>query len=308
MPTKIEYTDETINPFRTKDRGWHCVKISPGCDRCYAEKINMRFGDKQRYLKRDVDYVFNLKAMEKFNNWTRKPRKIFWQDMSDIFLPEIALSPFCKCEQPCNEHDSMFKLLLRAIYHAKIPHINLFLTKRASVALEFYERNSYLWEHIDNLWLGTTAEDQKNFDKRWPYLKQIPATIKWISYEPALGPLVLPKDFLALGNRAWLVAGGESGSGARPIHPDWVRTPRDQCVEAGVPFFFKQWGEWEEWKDKPEGQIICNSKTKNILKFSLSTEDVFPPAVIYPHETVMQKVGKKAAGRLLDGKIWDQVP
>jgi protein gp37 len=194
---------------------------------------------------------------------------------------------------------------------------------------------------LKNIWLGVSCENQEMADKRIPVLLEIPAAVRFVSVEPLLSSLDLERYLISCndcdnqgsialesgydryatslcrkacikeglsGSLDWVICGGESGHGARPMHPDWVRSIRDQCNEAGVPFFFKQWGEWGEWKDKPEGQIIYNLKTKNILKFSQSTKDVFSPAVIYPYETVMQKVGKKAAGRLFDGRIWDQMP
>lgn len=170
---------------------------------------------------------------------------------------------------------------------------------------------------LKNCFVGITAETQQMFDKRWAILKQIPAAVYMISYEPALGPLLLPPDFLALGNRAWLVCGGESGSKARPMHPDYARGVRDQCVEAGVPFFFKQWGEWVSPCQLTDKQIIKignapkNWGTLDINRTYFSQTTPWNGKTGKDSETgeyVIYKVGKKAAGRLLDGETWNQFP
>ena len=163
----------------------------------------------------------------------------------------------------------------------------------------------------DNVWIGVTAENQEQADKRIPILLQIPAAKRYVSIEPMLGPVNLeditvikgPGDehhFSCLGcdvdpaddgdfhgaNVNWVICGGESGPGARPMHPDWARSLRDQCQVAGVPFFLKQWGEWY-----PDSKII--TRNKQTMMFG---------------NTVVHRVGKTAAGRLLDGKEYLEVP
>jgi protein gp37 len=160
-----------------------------------------------------------------------------------------------------------------------------------------------------NVWIGTSVENQDTADKRIPELLKIPAAVRFLSVEPLLGPINL------LGNdeglvwpwceaRAeghgvdWVIVGGESGSDARPMHPMWVRSIRDQCTGAGVPFFFKQWGEWSnidrlgvqvELADLAPNQCVTNGCVKG-------------------YHTLYTKVGKHKAGRVLDGRTWDQFP
>ncbi|MFL1405423.1 DUF5131 family protein [Marinobacter sp. M1N3S26] len=170
---------------------------------------------------------------------------------------------------------------------------------------------------LPNVWLGVSVEDQKTADERIPALLDAPAAIRWISAEPLLGQVDLG-PFLYRGDHGladvdplaaamlsdpqyeettwvrpaldWVVVGGESGSGARPMHPDWPRSIRNQCLKAGVPFLFKQWGEWLPVLGQAEGVPIRSNKH--------SFED----------GTLMGWAGKKKAGRRLDGQLWDQYP
>lgn len=246
MSTKIEYADETINPIRTKAGGWYCVKSSTGCSNCYAEKINKRFGDGHSYTKRDVELVLNEKALEKPLKW-KKSKRIFIQDMSDLFLP-VNGEYFNRVQHQA--HCRIIDLIKETSWHTY-----LMLTKHPKeMALSFLGTSGPDFWHeplhfengkpLPNLWLGITAENQEMFDKRWAFLRQIPAAVYMISYEPALGPLVLPPDFLALGKRAWIVCGMESLGGwpgrSFELHIHHIAALKNQCVEAGVPFFLKQ--------------------------------------------------------------------
>jgi protein gp37 len=155
---------------------------------------------------------------------------------------------------------------------------------------------------IKNLWLGVTTETQEQADKRIPLLLQIPAAVYLITHEPALGAITYPPEFLALGNRAWLINGGESGAGARPMHPDIPRHDRDQCQAAGVPFFFKGWGEFigidyhpEECPPGYDGWRCADGQFHDEIKTK-------------PNGSRSIRVGKKAAGRLLDGRTWEEYP
>lgn len=349
MSTKIEYCDETINPIRTREEGWYCVKSSPGCLNCYAEKINKRFGDGHNYAKRDVELVLNEKALEKPLKW-KKSKRIFIQDMSDLFLP-VNGDYFSRVQHQA--HCRIVDLIKKTPQHTYI-----MLTKYpGEMFLSFMGAsgtgNGLLnGESLPNLYLGITAENQQMFDKRWAILKQIPAAVYMISYEPALGPLVLPPDFLALGQRAWVVVGGESGPRARPMHPDWARGVRDQCVEAGVNFFFKQWGEFapvypkfdeldvlrsDSYTGKMGLTNICGSQAKELLvgnnggifqetnyrkpsnhclfaeghreePYDLEVNDLNRVDLKTVNPWWVAKIGKKAAGRELDGQVYDQMP
>lgn len=211
-------------------------------------------------------------------------------------------------------------------------HTYLILTKRPC------RMKKYFCEHIPqtelawplpNVWIGVTCENQEQADKRIPILLQIPASVRWVSCEPLLGPIdlgrylggVCPpgciKDFACstkCGHKKgdginWCVTGGESGPGARPCHPDWIRSLRDQCQVAGVPYFFKQHGEWEpfydrdmddsDWQNVPDENAVSG-----ICRLNLAGGHGFHgDRVVY-----FRKVGKKAAGRLLDGREWDELP
>ncbi len=178
-----------------------------------------------------------------------------------------------------------------------------------------------------NVWFGTTAENQEQFDRRWPYLRQIPAAVRFISYEPALGPLSIEaavykdacgclefdstidrskpcpcKGTGAVSELDWVVCGGETGPGSRPMHPDWVRSVRDQCQAVAIPFFFKQWGDWvPTWGG---GDHIIYRDDGLVL----AHDHEHPDAWKYKKAEPVRRVGKQAAGRLLDGREWNELP
>lgn len=184
-----------------------------------------------------------------------------------------------------------------------------------------------------NIWLGVSVENQRYADLRIPHLLATPAAVRFLSIEPLLGPVVLRHEWLmpranvcgtdsvtpeaqnairdivkAAGGKLgwtgidWCIVGGESGPGARPMHPDWVRDLRDQCVAAGVPFFFKQWGEWA-----PRGDGRSPSFVLGDGRYASAVTDC-ERIVGQPEAVVMSRVGKKAAGRELDGRTWDEMP
>lgn len=166
-----------------------------------------------------------------------------------------------------------------------------------------------------NVWIGTTVEDQAAADARIPALLKIPAAVRFLSCEPLLGAVdistSLPDSVRMDGRRNsdwsgdrfvdWVIAGGESGAKARPMHPDWARGLRDQCVAAGVPFFFKQWGEF----------VQCR-RTETTVSVDLCKEHhrrcPRNPEIVTLDDVEMMRVGKKAAGRLLDGREWNEFP
>lgn len=156
---------------------------------------------------------------------------------------------------------------------------------------------------LPNVWVGQSVEDQAAAAARTPWVLDTPAAVRWLSVEPMLGPIVLPADFLALGSRAWVVCGGESGPGARPMHPDWARSLRDQCVEAGLPFLYKQGGAWMEVPSDDPGWT--HMVTLDGRAFARG-EDV--PLELATGCAYMRRVGKKASGRELDGRTWDEYP
>jgi protein gp37 len=303
--TNIEWTDVSSNPIRVlvdgKRKGWFCTKISSGCKNCYSERMNKRFGNKLSFSKQNesrVTFVLNHKEL---SSWLRikKPKRIFVCDMTDLFHPLI---PFEMVQQ-------VFWAMAEAYQHTF-----QVLTKRPERMAEFVQ----LWlsgrkrtEPLDNVWLGVSAEDQAAADERIPLLLRTPAAVRFVSAEPLLGPVVLDPHWLpdphgpahniqvAWGEDThtldWIIAGGESGPCARPCHPDWLRQIRDQCQEAGVAFFFKQWG---AWKPGQEG-------TEEFGPVEVGERNVWQDG----HVCRMYRVGKKAAGRrLLDGRTWDEMP
>jgi protein gp37 len=164
---------------------------------------------------------------------------------------------------------------------------------------------------LPNLWLGTSAENQEYADKRIPELLQTPAAVRWVSAEPLLGPIdfhgiLHPENFVLAGVPVgwinWVVCGGESGPGARPMHPEWARSIRDQCAAADVPFFFKQVGEWV-WSGLHNANTIINTVGGKIV---IAYNQRLIPGKC--GKTLVTRVGKKAAGRLLDGREHNEYP
>jgi len=240
MPTKIEWCDETINPIRTADGGWHCTKISPGCANCYAEGINNRFGNHKPYDGARPKLALNLSQFEKLS---QRPCRVFIQSMSDLFHEDV---PF----------DMVDDVAAAMVRHSR--HTYLWLTKRPERMWDYYRHlprdptPGYAEIH-----LGVTAENQQAANRRIPVLLDIPAAVRFVSVEPMLGPVDLTK-YLKLEptegpslepfglsgpfkhRLAWVVCGAETGPGKRRMDLDWARSLRDQCADAGVPFFFKK--------------------------------------------------------------------
>ena len=179
---------------------------------------------------------------------------------------------------------------------------------------------------LSNVWVGVTAENQERANERVPWLLQVPAAVKFVSVEPMLGPVDFEKVEITkvLGNNAfglisfskinhldWVICGGESGHKARPLHPDWVRGLRDQCGQAGVPFFFKQWGEWIPL-DQYNGDERRTVKQENII--SMSSYGDYGPflktdyMIDERNYKTICKIGRKAAGNELDGRRWEEYP
>jgi protein gp37 len=178
----------------------------------------------------------------------------------------------------------------------------LLLTKRPENVYNMVP-NSWRCNWRPWVWIGTTVEDQAHADKRVPELLKVPARVRFLSVEPLLGKVDLLASFARAGKLVssahfreylqWVIVGGESGTNARPMHPDWVRTIRDQCAAAGVPFFLKQWGEWAP---------LCRADMRGVIPDMGGKEGKVVDGWL------MIKVGKKNAGRVLDGRTWDEVP
>lgn len=205
--TAIEWTDKTWNPTTG------CTKVSPGCKHCYAETLTKRFTN---HFQNGFQFTLHPERVSQPKHW-RKPSRIFVNSMSDLFHEDMPIEFLQQIFMVMNECPQ---------------HIFQILTKRHERMLELAD----ILDWTDNIWLGVSVENQK-YIHRVDYLRQTPAHIKFLSCEPLLGPLELN-----LTNIDWVITGGESGRGHRPIESDWVRLIRDQCLESEVAFFHKQWG------------------------------------------------------------------
>lgn len=268
----IEWCDHTFNPW------WGCVKVSPGCQHCYADTLATRYGytvwgpattTSRRF--------FGATHWQEPLRWNRDAardgvrRRVFCASMADVFEENADL---------VSERQKLWALIeatpwLDWLLLTKRPeHINVMLPQQ------------WLDHPRPNVWLGTSVETQDQAARRIPLLQGVRAAVLFLSCEPLLGPLDLDGLAYEAAGPArsgynplvdWIIVGGESGHGARPMHPDWVRSLRDQCTTAGIAFHFKQWGEYEPCEE----------------------------AVVMP---ASRRVGKKRAGRLLDNRTWDQFP
>lgn len=310
----IEWTDSTFNPWTG------CTKVSPGCDHCYAEArmdtrlkvVSWGAGQPRKRTKTWGDPVRWNARHEAFYAAHGRRQRVFCASLADVFD---------------NEVDPVWRADLFALI-AKTPNLDwLLLTKRIGNAERMIEQaliaqgdgatdawGSWPWPHV---WLGATVVDQAEADRDIPKLLATPAAVRFLSMEPLLGPVTLNPWLLSehgrrqIGARAgigWVIAGGESGHHARPMHPDWARRLRDQCAAAGVPFLFKQWGEWTpgENVERQRGVIPIASLWDNT--WQISNLDLYHDHGHIDDQPDLYRVGKKAAGRHLDGEVWDGVP
>jgi protein gp37 len=230
--SSIEWTESTWNPITG------CDKISPGCKFCYAERMAKRLKamGSENY-KNGFKLALHEHVLELPLTW-KKPQTIFVNSMSDLFHKNV----------PVEFIQKMFEVMNRASWHRF-----QILTKRSDRLLEL--NNKLTW--TENIWMGVSVENQ-DYTFRIDDLRNISAHTKFLSIEPLIGPI----SKLNLKNIDWVIAGGESGPGARPMKKEWVIEIKDKCLDSRVPFFFKQWG----------------------------------------------GVNKKKRGRLLEGRIWNQMP
>lgn len=339
--TKIEWAHHTFNPWEG------CTKVGPGCDHCYAENRNARFAG-----GKSINWGPGApRRRTSASNWNNPIRwnadaerlgvryRVFCASLADVFDNEV----------PDAWRTDLFRLIIETPHLDW-----LLLTKRIgnagkmlqSIAASF---NAMLdsndrYKPLPNVWLGATVVNQQEADRDIPKLLDTPAAVRWLSMEPLLGPVDIENIQRAFwlydemggansriplkgwpderarslkglgGGIDWVVVGGESGPGARPMHPDWARSLRDQCVAAGVPFLFKQWGEWAHTHDGTHTADNYSSVAGSIVNDSAVAGQVlaFPASPKFldgnPRFHVLERVGKKAAGRLLDGLTWDQYP
>lgn len=290
MSTKIEWTDAVWNPTTG------CNKVSTGCKYCYAEVMHRRLiGMKMPGYERPfLDGAYpNHAALDRPLKW-KKPRRVFVNSMSDLFHENV---PFEYIDEvfavmaltPQHTYQVLTKRPERMAEYLKTGRREI--VRDAALRYPEYQLNrmgfSGVFWPLDNVWLGTSVENQKAADERIPHLLNCPAAVRFLSCEPLVGKVDLKRYLLIdceckryfygedgcitgewildadcnqhdcngmIEGIHWVIAGGESGRGHRPMHPEWARGLRDQCAAAGVPFFFKQWGRYTP--NRPAGHVV----------------------------------------------------
>ena len=277
--SRIEWTTHTFNPW------WGCTKVSDGCDNCYAANMAHRWGhdvwghDAQRRAMSEAHWAQPLA-------WNTEAKaegvrsRVFCASMADVFESRSDLVV---------HRQRLLNLI------ADTPNLDwLLLTKRPHSIKKLAPQG---YRYPANVWLGTTVENQESAYKRVKYLLEFtkPA-VRFLSCEPLLGPVNI-RRYLEPGANGvridWVIVGGESEHGARPMNPEWAESLRDQCQAAGVPFLFKQWGSWGV-----SGQTVDPASKRK-------TTELLRQDGTLVH---MISVGKKAAGRLLTGREYTQFP
>jgi protein gp37 len=321
--TKIEWADHTFNPWVG------CQKVGPGCDHCYAEGWAKRSGlvtwgpGADRRLTSPANWRQPLKWNAQAAASGTRPR-VFCASLADVFDNAV----------PATWRSGIWDLITQT------PHLDwLLLTKRPGNIADMLP-TSWGPKGWPNVWLGCTVVNQAEADRDIPKLLAVPAQVHFLSLEPLLGPIDLwrwagvhhhpDNDLDAAQSRAaieavlkaarrqmrkihgrssgidWVIAGGESGPKARPMHPDWVRNLRDQCQAAGVPFLFKQWGEWTTATREvcPDSSM---SRNKAIWLGQDGTQ-AKPSCLGLDNPIAVIRIGKARAGRFLDGREWNDLP
>ncbi|MFS8536031.1 MAG: phage Gp37/Gp68 family protein [Limnochordales bacterium] len=339
--SKIEWTDATWNPVTG------CTKVSPGCDHCYAETFSERWrGIPGHHFENGFDLTLRPERLEQPLRW-RRPRRVFVNSMSDLFhdgVPDdfiarvfavMACAPQHTFQALTKRHARMRSLLRSETFHDRV----------VELVAAMPERPLGLAWPLPNVWLGVSVEDQKWADIRVPALLETPAAVRFLSCEPLLGPVDLrlldevdgctcggygPPYYIhepecglepgpAFGRIHWVISGGESGPKARPAHPDWFRSLRDQCQRAGVAYYHKQNGEWlpvgplygddDETDDAHMHAVMWEvDEGRQVVQLESSGHVADGHQPTDPRTWLMARVGRKAAGRELDGRTWDQFP
>lgn len=333
--TKIEWTDATWNPITG------CTVVSAGCKNCYAMKLagtRLKHHPSRAGLTIDTgngpvwngEVRFNRDWLDQPLKWQR-PRMIFVCAHGDLFhesVPDEWIDKVFAVMALSRRHT--FQVLTKRPERMRIYLGNPQLDIRLSDIMDDEWRDSRRGEPIvslplNNVWLGVSVENQEAAHERIPHLLSTPATVRWISAEPLLGPVDLSLWFDCDGFTGcaddgvkglhWVVAGGESGQRARPMHPDWARSLRDQCEAADVPFLFKQWGEFIVPEDGDQACRVCGCTWDNACSGGCYwAENDLCSACVGMEEPSGDRpvkhirVGKKAAGRILDGMEHDAYP
>ncbi len=322
--TRIFWFDATWNPTTG------CSKVSKGCDHCYAESGWSKIVHLPTFKGRAfTDVAYHPVRLYHPFLW-KKPRRILVNSMSDLFhddVPDSFIDQVFAVMAMAKNHT--FQVLtkrperMRAYVERLGKSAKLLDDAARTIGRTFKFQGSYLvsWP-LPNVWIGVSVEDQATADERIPVLLKTTAAVRWISAEPLLGQVDLWRSgaierdgvgdgtpgtgmSLSRGLVDWVVVGGESGPKSRPMHPDWVRSIRDQCYLAGVPFLFKNWGEWGN--DGRIPMLVSIHEKRYFL--TIDGKKWTGPSQCCPKGTAaMLKIGKRAAGRLLDGVQHDGYP
>ena len=320
--TNIEYLDYTWNPLAMR-----CRAVSEGCAHCWhlgmADRLRenpmIKSTERDAYAGHDTPIIREKEIKKPIA--TQVPGRIGVQFMGDLFYEGVGFDQIHR----------IFDVMWRAERHTF-----LVLTKRPERMFEFMTQQGITGMYgnewpLRNVWLGVTAENQARADERIPILLQIPAAVRFVSVEPMLGPVDLvniqtgthwinalngnSQYVSSLGPMLdWVICGGESGPCARPMHPDWARSLRDQCRAAGLPFMFKQWGEWEVAEGEELGRFGIEDRYPGKAYQYIDCQECGIGQDAYGNvdESVWNRwfvrTGKKSAGRLLAGQVWDQYP
>lgn len=301
-----------------------CEKVSSECKSCYAirdswrlthnpnPKISAVYAGTVHKVGSQLAWTGLIRPLPDRLDWPsrwKKPRRIFVCNEADLFHPlvpaEFVYAAFCVMAanpwhtfQVLTKHARRARELLSTIHHTYD-----LLIHYENVAGDAAPTPALTWP-LPNIWFGVSAGLQKTWDERVEELGRIPAAVRFVSAEPLLEEIDCgnafddPPEDSPYGKVNWVIAGGESGSKARPSHPAWFRSLRDQCQLADVPFFFKQWGEWRIDMDFVREKNLWDETRIR------STDAHY----IEGHPELFVKVGKKAAGRQLDGREWNEYP
>lgn len=307
--SKIEWTEKTWNPLAG------CKEISPGCANCYAATMAKRLeamgqekyqGTTKTLANGKVVWTGKISLLDETDDQftaplrRTKPTTYFVNSMSDLFHQDV---PFEFVEK------------VFSVMHQTPHHTYQVLTKRPDRMAAFMNRPAAEWTYsvmpispswpFSNVWMGTSVEDQQRADERIPHLLNVPAAVRFLSCEPLLGPI----EFSDVSRRSdavnvlgqpvltgitWVIVGGESGHQARPMQIEWARSLRDQCQASGVAFHFKQHGAWCAFNQIPDDSL------QQVELDRLPMQSI--------GENSYHRIGKKLAGRQLDGREWNEVP
>lgn len=302
----ITWTDKTWSPVTG------CTKVSAGCKNCYAEReVQGRWSKNPKSVffgRSFTDVRCHEDQLKVLVKW-RKPYRIFVCPRGDLFHESVpfefidrvfaamALNPQHTFQVLTKRPERMLEYLIKTDTSQRIAWA---VTEMAPPKIYMKIAHDFM-DPLPNVWIGVTVENQEAANERIDLLRKVPAAIRFLSVEPMLGHIETN-----LTDIDWVICGGESGTDARPMHPDWVRALRDQCAEAGVPFLFKQWGEWAPHQARAGGDEGGDLRRGHVRY--LQGDGREPDGHFRKGDAAVAHIGKKAAGRMLDGVLHEEYP